>query len=79
MSSSSCADLRARQAMLTGSAETHSKRRSGGAEVIVKREGKSFLDADAAGADPALGEEFGDEFGGALVFLPDANFDRNSA
>lgn len=75
MSSRSCGDLRARQAMVTGSAETHSIPGDSGAEVIVESERESFFYSDAAGADTALGEETGDERGGAFVFLPDTNFD----
>ena len=47
----------------------------GGAKMIVEREGKSLVDADAAGAKAAIGERSGNELGGALVFLPDADFD----
>lgn len=51
------------------------KTRSRGAKVIVESEGKSFLDADAAGAEVVIGETSGDELAWAFVFLPDADFD----
>ena len=43
----------------------------GRAEMVVKGEGKSFFDADAAGADLTSGEGGDDEFRGAFVFLPE--------
>ena len=46
----------------------------GGAEMIEEGEGKAFFDADAAGAEAAIGERCGDELRGAFVFLPGADF-----
>ena len=43
--------------------------------MIEKSEGKSFFDADAAGAEIAVGKRCGNELGGAFVFLPNANVD----
>ncbi len=48
---------------------------SGGTDVIVEGEGKSFFNADAAGTKIAIGKRSGDELCGAFVFLPDADFD----
>ena len=45
------------------------------AEMVVKGEGGGFFDADLSGADVAVGESGGGDFCGALVFLPDADFD----
>src|SRR5579864_2449731 len=46
----------------------------GGAEMIEESEGEAFFNADAAGAEAAVGERCGDELRGAFVFLPGSDF-----
>src|SRR4029077_9832909 len=41
-----------------------------------KCEAGGFFDTDAAGANVLVGQRGGSDFRGALIFLPDANFDR---
>jgi hypothetical protein len=46
---------------------------SGGPEMIEEGKVQALFDADAASAETAVGEGVGEKFGGAFIFLPDAN------
>src|SRR5258708_4615930 len=48
----------------------------GAAQMIEKGEASGFFDADAAGANVLVGQRGGGDFRGALIFLPDADFER---
>ena len=64
--------------MVTGSAEAYSNPRRGVAEMIEERETDGFFDADAAGANAAIGERGERELCGAFVFLPGVDVHRNA-
>src|SRR5258707_13821068 len=48
----------------------------GVAQMIEKCEAGGLFDADAAGANVLVGQRGGGDFRGALIFLPDADFER---
>src|SRR6267378_7601831 len=52
------------------------KSRSGIAEVVEKCEAGGFFDPNAPGANVLIGQRGSRDFRGALIFLPNANFDR---
>src|SRR5256885_2798858 len=54
------------------------ERRRGGAEMVEECEERGFVNGNATSAQAAIRERLSGEFGGAFVFLPDADFSREA-